>query len=621
MSQRLACQLIEIANPTKRVGLLDDEFSISLNGHTIGAFKDFALPCIHMLEGKSESEWRNQSEKALYRSMERARLFCQQADVALWRWMKSHPLPESAIERFVELARRLRLAFKLQAPFYHLEREAELYAGATGGDLDLALMMLPSAFKTEVVASEGIWVDSWSAIRRRTLNALTQGLKRHALLRLSALAEVPLEYIVFAANSLEFIPGRPGGKTTDVSEQEALSALTRLSIEPRGLGDLNAKIRFENFLPLIECVENFSGKSWRYASVCETSNDLLQLVTKHPELWRQEFRKEFFSEVLPQLGFLDATSPKGRLLLEFIEQGKGCVSVSEDTRWEKSVVARLKFARMQKVGMIRPRSEIGGKGFGLAIAKVAGHPILPGWIITSPAIRDSRRFDLRNLPRNQRWAVRSSALDEGVARGVYESYLNIGSASLRGVIERTANSFFAQKAKNFRKLSGTGDEMEIAVILEKYRRLKGGVIQGGNIHRGSTAAMVTSGKGSLVELGSHDLLSIFPNGQIEFQDDGVSRLILQLEFGECEKTILVFPELANRKEVWVKSTKELLALLPEENTAFVLRLETGMTGFDSALMAWIASHGPRIAEIRHPNPPGGGSHLANLCRYFGIKLI
>ena len=622
MSQKIARKLIDIANPIQRLGLIEDEFCINIHGHKICAFKDFALPCIHLIEGKSRTDWKNQSEMALYRSMERARLFCQQADFELWRWIKLNPIPKSASAagQFTELVKRLRLAFKLQAPFYDLEREVELCEKATGGDLELALMMLPSAFRVEVVAHERKWEDSWPALKKRTKHALTDGLKRRILLRLAALSEVSPEHIVFVANALEFIPGRPGGKAKDAPQRDALAAMSELSVKPKGLGDLNAKIRFENFLPLMERVENFFGKSWRYASVCETSDELLHLVVEHPELWKKEFREEFSSEILPQLGFMDATSPKGRILLDFIEQGKSCIFAAKDKRWERNVVATFKFPRIQGVGIVRPRSEIGEKGFGLAIANVAGYLIIPGKIITAPAIRDYRKIDLRNLSRKQRWAVRSSALDEGIARGVYNSCLNVGYAGLRRAIKKTANSFFTPKAKNFRKVNGIGEEIDLAVILQKYRRLKGGVIHNGVVYHGSTAAQVTSGKASFEASGSHDLLSIFPNGQIEFQDSGVNRTILQLEFGESENVPISFDLAKKHKNAWIKSSQELLVLLPKKDTSFILHIKNNLVGFDGVLMAWIACHGPRIAEIRHPNPPGGGSHLANLCRYFGIKL-
>jgi hypothetical protein len=144
MSKGIAYRLAEIVDPTQRLGLSQDEFFVTIQGRRKGAFKDFSIPCIAAIQGVDFDTWKHQPELSLYRSMERARLFSQQADLALWEWMQLHPLPMYASDRFIELVKRLRLAFKLQAQFYELEREVELYTGATGGDLDYVLMLLPS---------------------------------------------------------------------------------------------------------------------------------------------------------------------------------------------------------------------------------------------------------------------------------------------------------------------------------------------------------------------------------------------------------------------------------------------------------------------------------------------
>jgi Pyruvate phosphate dikinase, AMP/ATP-binding domain len=625
VSKEIAYRLAEIVDPTRRLGLSHDEFTITVRGTVKGAFKDFATPCIATIQDVSEDAWRQQSELSLYRSMERARLFSQQADVALWQWMQSHPLPFAAADRFVELVRRLRLAFKLQGQFYELEREVDQYTGATGGGLDYALMLLPAALKPEVVSREGSWMDSWSLLRQRVRTAMGHPAKWKMLVRLSALAEVSPEDLVFAANALEFAPGRRGGKTGDVPEDEAIAALSQLDVEPRGIGDLNAKIRFENFLPLVKGGDNFLGKSWRYASVCEVGEMLLDLVIRNPELWRMEFRESFFSEILPQFGFFDATSPKGRMLLEFVQEGKSVMVIPPADEWERQIIGQLYFPSVRTVGKIFPRSEIGGKAFGLAIAKTAGFPILPGSILTMPAIRAGVALgppcEIPGLDHQGSLVVRSSALDEGSARGVYKTLLAVPRAKVGEAIRNVVRSFSSKKAHDFRRSSGIGDEIDIAAIIQPYQRLKGGVIQSGFVHIGATAAKVTSGCDENVQPGSHELLSAFPDGQIEFQENGAGRTILQLEFGESQRSPRpLFDASTERVEVRVGSSRELASLRPRNGVCFILSMETSLVGFDASLMAWITRHGPRIAELHHPNPPGGGSHLSNLCRHFGITI-
>lgn len=56
---------------------------------------------------------------------------------------------------------------------------------------------------------------------------------------------------------------------TEILKEQAVNINTNLVAK-----DINALIRFLNWLPAIKSAENFRGKFWMYDAVCATANEL-----------------------------------------------------------------------------------------------------------------------------------------------------------------------------------------------------------------------------------------------------------------------------------------------------------------------------------------------------------
>lgn len=324
----------------------EDEFIIVReNGQRQGIFKEWVMPVLPPLAGLRKEEWIVKAKDPLFlrSELENALSSSRQLDRVMttttFPEMLSNHVSKIADPRYlaVLLANQLEYAFRMMAPFYHLEAivddpawlgiDVENSSPATGGELDIAAFLLPSALGQYVVASSG----NWNGLDWQTLQSLaTEAIKTHDEVLSwmgNTLGEgVSSEHILFAVNALEFIPRRVGGKKGDLSAREAVRELKNLirgSRQPTDclsiFADVNARIRFFNWLPLVEGPENFQGRGWTYASVCDTADDLFQLLDQHPELWRQtEFQKAYQELLRPQLLNLDATSARGRFLLDLI---------------------------------------------------------------------------------------------------------------------------------------------------------------------------------------------------------------------------------------------------------------------------------------------------------------
>ena len=368
----------------------DDEFTVSREDNIVqGVFKSWAVPVIpfldtgtidilsslwpklinltgqmsfydalEVLKGDPDTEgqarrvdeilsaWRKSCSEyplRLKRSLESARLHSCILDRRLAEVFVKEPVFRKIPQRITQLITRLQLAFGLQNPFYDLEalaadprllrEEIPLQSSSHAGRLDAVAFLLPAAFREFVVAEEGDWKGlGWPQLQEQTSGLLSDQLMRRVTLNVSRLAGIPPRHVLSAANALQWVPTRAGGRTSDpIATREALSRLDEILSRPGPsevgvvgvLAEMNALIRFLNWVPLIECEENFSGLWWTYSSVCDTATQLLQTLDQHPEVWQEGFAAVFATVLRPQLEGLDAVSAVGRFLIQLVvKEGK-----------------------------------------------------------------------------------------------------------------------------------------------------------------------------------------------------------------------------------------------------------------------------------------------------------
>jgi len=572
--------MLSLVNKVKVFGNdQDDEFTlVRENGDTNGIFKSWAVPVIPFLEGEMQeslvlymeqrpesfwedmpgdlkmcaSEWYEKTKdnpNYLRQVLERWRAFSEIHDRRLIEIFSQRDLPTNKEDKISELYWRLKIAFGYAAPFYHLEamiadsEQTPFNPVPTmknerknaGGSLDVIGMTLPSTFSTEVVASP----DGWNGLTWHKIQEMTDSLdevKMSIALNISRVTGTPIEDIIFAANVLERIPVSVGGKKGDLSQTEAIKitedALGQLKTTDSNVkvaGDMNALIRFLNWFPLVRKEENFSlGKGWRYAAVCDTANELLHELSGG-ELFVDFFSSNFVNHLLPQIGELDATSAKGRFLLQLIEEGKLLPEIYDLIQKKGPEIienisiglANLKIKEATvSLTDVRPRALVGGKAAGLSEAAtifgkentLPGRTITIEWInkilfqdpelasliYTIEKVNDlenkfsiaeeirrripALRFtDSISLETYNNYAVRSSSFDEdtttnGSAAGVYDSVIGVKGNEIESAIRRVVSSFFSEKAISFRALYGLSDKPSMAVIISPYIEGGGGVI-------------------------------------------------------------------------------------------------------------------------------------------------
>lgn len=521
----------------------------------------------------------------LARSLERARLYSWIADGRLAERYAEEPLSDELPERITQLVNRLYTAFGLMNPFYHLEVlvdnprwlcGAESLDGADrlAGRLDAAALLLPAAFRDFVIAETLNWNGlSWDTLKQQVREIFqSDTIRKKILVNLARLTGAPPHHLLFAANALEWIPVRGGGKKRDPvaphQELVQLSAALAKSGVPHHdvvsvLAETNALIRFLNWLPLIEGGKNFSGQQWTYASVCDTTSQLLQTLYDNPCVWKTEFADVFNRILAPQLQHLDAQSAQGRFLLQLIleeQRLQECYFKGLNGHWQKDAVRSVVSPRSNSeltrpTKKLYPFSLVGGKTFGLSLAAyVAGENHVAGGVpISSSAIEqflksDSRLWGciqkldqeedlerkmllapnvqvaiqgcrvpgwftrivdhgLRRHPKALLWAVRSSSGEEGEARGVYGTELRVQRGACTEAVIACIASYYSKRAVTFRAIIGAGDLPFFSVLLQPYHNHQGGVgsyARDGAEKRctvsvGASAEDVTSGKEVLRE--------------------------------------------------------------------------------------------------------------------------
>lgn len=687
------------------------------------AIRSMAVSAIETLE-----TWRKfclENPVALERSLERSRLLSWLLDLELTKAFDEEQLSESPVKRIYQLVNRLELSFSLLSPFYHLEalvgNPQWLYGSRKApkslpgsGKLDIVALLLPAALRDYVVADRLDWHGtSWANLRTTTKSMLSDPTLRRILLNISRMAGIPPHHVLFVANALEWIPMRVGGKKDDkLPTGQALAQLSRIISEnepaPKEknaatvLSEINALIRFLNWVPLIEDERNFKGLHWVYSSVCDTSNALLDTLLVNPHAWKPDFRPVFEDKLRRQMGHLDATSAKGRFLLQLVGEGKlkSSFTPTSDTDWKTKVVKRVSRSLSAKFGAtstIPPRSLVGDKAFGMSLAcQVLGTSrIVNGFTITSDEVESTLRTDgelwngilelhqERNLSRKlslaskiskrikrielpgwssrairsrmesytgtKAWAIRSSSLEEGEARGVYASKLRIPTSNVELALRQCVASFFSKDAMMFRLTSRAGDLPTFAVQILPYRKGRGGVathIREGESRRvsvsvGPSAAAVTSNGHGVQTIDLNDsakvdslsaeiseifgeLESVFDHIQIEWVRAIDNVQLLQMDFLH-QRPVSTKAKEPSDFTISLGSLKEVVVIERElqKRAGFVsLMLGSGikLDSFQGELFSLIARFGQRICEVRTESAVTETSHFANICRHFGIRL-
>ncbi len=584
----------------------NDEFRITCaDGRQQGIFKTWAVPIIPFLEAGREEilrealvtpdglnrgqakqileRWGQEMAKhphALAQSLEYWQSITSVNDRRLHEIFESTPLPADREERIAELYWRLVMAFHAAAPFYHLEalvaqthftQENPLnYLGAdnnqeasTGHNLDLVAMFLPAGLEPLVKAEKGNWHNlNWPEIHKMFARLPELSPERRIILRLSSLTGADPIDVIFAANALEWIPADVGGKHGDLAYKEAQRQLEKLTQQKHSdqldiattYRRMNSLIRFLNWFPLKRSEENFQGRGWRYASVCDTTNLLFAEIKKGGVL-TPEYEKVFRATISKQLENLDATSARGRWILDAVRSGKvneSVLSVIQARQKTSITTINCRLMELQQQEAFLPLKQarevalVGKKAFGLWLARQVIGPSysLPGQVLNGEIINQlfwqqsnlSRLIrELANAPNLQQqqavarkirreikhiempkellsqlkdifphtnsFAVRSSSLDEDTgfftAAGIYESVIHVSPQAINEAIQKVLISFFSDKAIGYRYRFGLPHTPKMAIIFQPYLNNSGGVIffrgkRNWHITLGKSAAAITA---------------------------------------------------------------------------------------------------------------------------------
>lgn len=560
-------------------GDTDDEFTIVReNSERQGIFKVWAAHIIPFLdngvfEGAETIEtWCRGLEikpLSLHESLEQWRAFSEIFDRRLQQVFFNREIPQDTEDAVVELFLSMKMAFAFAAPFYNLEaliadsRESRFgnpinvtETTQGGGKLDAVALMLPSALTDHVSAERLAWKNlTWDDIQKSVslmrddfLEGKQTTLARQFILitKIANMVGVEADKVVFAANALQFIPANVGGKKEDMVQNDAINALTKLLEEPMAeintnlvARDINALIRFLNWFPAIKSSENFQGRFWMYDAVCATANNLLGIIKNNPSLFfDREFSDVFVRQLSPQLDGLDATSAKGRFLLQLLAEGKfnGHLTEKIEERSETfsgEIMLDLNEIKQNEalvdISQCVPTFLVGGKADGLRKARqVFGHEVvLGGKVVTSETVNEwlvkiegiesliqsidssyaieeklrigeeiVKRIDEAQTPAeligrikrlfgdSQSIVLRSSSFDEdvpliGPAPGIYESVIGVDSNNNEAVskaLKTVIASFFSEKAISFRELKDLRHKPIFAVLVQEFIDNVGGSV-------------------------------------------------------------------------------------------------------------------------------------------------
>lgn len=681
-------------------------------------------------------------------SLENARVVSFLTDRRLQEIFRTQELAKDPLERVSQLVHRLQIGFALEAPFYNLEaligdpsgfrwnpvaiaseRQPENRVG--GGMLDVAALTLPSIFADSVTASQLDWHGlTWDKLEEESLAIRETHPEASKIIEIAKLTESPLSHVLFGLNVFEWIPSRVGGKTGDFSPQEAKQIL-----ENRDSGtsstkeeeiikigqDMNGLIRFLNWFPLIASKNTMEkATEWRYASVCDTSSQLLQTLNDNPSLWREEFRDIFTQKLASQIESLDATSAKGRFLLQLILNegtlGERFFNLFVKDRTKEDVIKEFLLKKeeesiMDLGGDMQPRMNIGGKAFGLqeALQNLGGEFTVPnGFIVTSEClsgllfsdiqiekdiitldkttdveerlciaqqIRDrirgmvlsetmTNRIFKKTEDMGELFAVRSSSWDEDsidgqTAAGIYESSLFVPRSDIPNAVIEVVNSFFSDKAVNFRAILGKSDLPHIAALIQPMIEGNGGVAFSHNVHGTDTQDIIIEVGSTIdgVTSGSLDF-SRFDSSIQQENTDQIEDVILEkvrdlvqrfatlsgsgvdIEWVEKDGNIILLQQRslpAIVEDSQQRTDEAFLDFRIDERDDLPALLESikGLDGkarliiegkhdldkFQGDLFKILALNGRKIGEIVLTEDIPMTSHFANICSSLGIRIM
>lgn len=647
----------------------DDEFFVFRENNTKqGIFKTWAIPIIPFLESDSLSifnellettsnlkvdiesnkilkenfeDWTKINSKhpaRYFESLERWRFYSQLYDKRLAKHFQETPLPEKQDEKIAELFLRLITSFEVSSPFYNLEAivgdtNNSKYNPSNkdaleqkGGSLDVVGMLLPSALPSQVLAKKLDWNGlNWEQIKQNLCKASLE--EQKTIFRISKELDVPAEDVIFAANALEWIPVNVGGKKGDVDAVSAqkliLNSLdtNKVSTTDGVSRNMNALIRFLNWFPLLKNSKNFDGEDWRYSSVCDTSSQLVNEI-KDGNYLNKDFRDSFSKIISPQIKEVDATSAKGRLMLQLLLEGKFEPTIykliTERSKLFKNEILKIiaKNKSQEYVVDINdhlPRAFVGGKSAGLREAGIVfgKENVIPGVTITSEAINDwlkhnnyiwNKIIELNNtndldiklqlaksieldintsefpikvnggfFNTNSPFVIaRSSSFDEdsditGSAAGIYESVPCFSKDQLSSSIGRVVSSFFSEKAVSFRSLHGLSDLPLFAVILNPLIEGHGGI-----------AFSLGSGKGWEVVTGetpSH-VANNYSTGFDSFKySEGILTKVNTNSWVN-EDIILEIGEMTKKAEEFLGMNVDIEFVVDKNNKIWILQMRT-----------------------------------------------
>jgi hypothetical protein len=509
-----------------------------------------------ILEGWAEKY--RQQPAALAQVLEKWRGFAEVYDRRLYEIFSKLPLPENKVERISELFLRLKVAFGMAAPFYHLEamvaqsEESPLNPFSQGAQekdsspqksLDLVGMLLPSALREFITARELDWQNlDWALISKQVEQIkVSHPEEAKILFQIARKLGVTMEEVLFAANVLQWIPVSVAGKKDDLAPADA-QLLIQEALKPKEMNlenvaaETNSLIRLYNWFPLTKGAHNFGGDGWRYAAACDTTNQLMAAV-QEGGAFTPEFEQHFHEVLLPQLQHTDATSAKGRFLLQLLEEGHFQPNIS--TSIEKKKVQFLMKTSWQltekklneSVLALEhrvPRFLGGGKVAGLQeSAMIFGEEkVLKGCFITSEAIESLLKTDsqLWTLIQNLEFGIfgpgedefslatkiqerilglsvppelinkmkdllhyphlyilRSSSFDEdndqkNTAAGIYESVGKTSALLLPSTLKQVIASFFSHKAVSYRLMTGSSHFPMFSVSAHEHLSGPGGAV-------------------------------------------------------------------------------------------------------------------------------------------------
>ncbi len=306
----------------------DDEFRIEDEGRIQGIFKIWPSDVLSILE------WEKMQRNHLTRmiAMKKWLTFIALADRRLQESFESNDHIEKDIvalwwERFAQME----WSFFAFEPFYCIEATVDNKKASLGSDkintwweIDLVALMLPGIFGKVIQDCEN-WEDIERLIHslrnsfRQDIRSL-DGQKFTLLSLISRKLGISFAETLFASKILTIIHGKSDERSEDI--RICIETLQRSFRRDSSLwnqktidADVNARIRFMNWIPIKKVPEAFQWKWMNYDAVCNSASRLFEMISENPNLIKENHRT-WFKEIQPQLAKLDASSARWRFLLQ-----------------------------------------------------------------------------------------------------------------------------------------------------------------------------------------------------------------------------------------------------------------------------------------------------------------